>query len=58
MTDHTAAGFVAVLGLGLAFADEPQPPRPLAPPIAEIAARLKANFDPTDRLNPGRTPGA
>lgn len=58
MKDHTPGGFVTVLGLGLAFADEPQPPRPLAPPIAEIAARLKANFDPTGRLNPGRTPGA
>lgn len=49
--------FVAVVGFGLAFADRPQPPRTLAPALATIASRLKHNFDPTGRLNPGRDPG-
>ncbi|MDH3680085.1 MAG: FAD-binding protein [Acidimicrobiia bacterium] len=48
--------FVAVVGLGLVFADRPQPARSLAPELATIAGRLKHNFDPTGRLNPGRDP--
>jgi glycolate oxidase FAD binding subunit len=48
--------FVAAVGLGLVFADRPPPPRPLAPPVAEVSRRLKENFDPTGRLNPGRNP--
>ncbi len=55
--DRDLGRVVTVAGLGLAFADEPQPIRPLAAPVAEVAARLKANFDPTGRLNPGRDPG-
>ncbi len=49
--------FVAVIGLGLVFADRPQPVRPLSPEVAEVSGRLKQNFDPTGRLNPGRDPG-
>ena len=49
-------GFVACVGLGLVFADEPAPPRALDPAVAAIHERLKANFDPSGRLNPGRDP--
>ena len=49
--------FVAAIGLGLVFADNSQPLRALAEQNAVIAARLKENFDPTGRLNPGRDPG-
>lgn len=48
--------FVATIGLGLVFAEHPQPARPVAPAVAAVAERLKQNFDPTGRLNPGRTP--
>jgi len=48
--------FVATVGLGLVFAERPQPPRSLGPAVAEVSRRLKDNFDPTGRLNPGRDP--
>lgn len=51
-----AGRFVASYGVGIIFADEPQPPRPLPAAAAAISARMKENFDPTGRLNPGRTP--
>lgn len=49
--------FVAAAGLGLVFATNPPPPRPLAPEVAAVSRRVKHNFDPTGRLNPGREPG-
>lgn len=49
--------FVASVGVGLVWADQEPPPRSLDPVAATIAARLKHNFDPTGRLNPGRSPG-
>ncbi len=49
---------VAAIGLGLVFADEEAAPRPLEPAVVELHRRLKDNFDPTGRLNPGRDPGA
>lgn len=49
--------FVAAVGLGLVFADAPQPLRPLDPAVALINERMKQNFDPTGRLNPGRDAG-
>ncbi len=52
-----ASDFVAVAGLGLVFSHEPQPPRSVDPGVAIIAERLKQNFDPTGRLNPGRMAG-
>ena len=54
---HDTGEFVATIGLGLVFADRPQPQRPLDPAIVAISGRMKENFDPTGRLNPGRTPG-
>ncbi|MEZ5246176.1 MAG: FAD-binding protein [Acidimicrobiales bacterium] len=53
---NPGATLVAV-GVGLAWSDTPQPPRPVPPGVAAIAARLKHNFDPTGRLNPGREVG-
>ncbi|MEM9562032.1 MAG: FAD-binding protein [Actinomycetota bacterium] len=55
--DSGATGaFVAAVGFGLVLAERPQPPRPAAPAVVAVADRLKQNFDPTGRLNPGRHP--
>lgn len=54
---HDTGRFVAAIGLGLVLADRPQPARSVTPEAATIAARLKDNFDPTRRLNPGRDAG-
>lgn len=48
--------FVEAVGLGLGFADEPQPVRELDPALAQLNARVKELFDPSGRLNPGRDP--
>lgn len=50
-------GFVAAVGLGLVFAGVPQPPRSVSPEVQAVSDRVKQNFDPTGRLNPGRDAG-
>lgn len=50
--------FVASIGVGTVWADQPQPPRLPDPVAAQIAERAKVLFDPTSRLNPGRVPGS
>lgn len=50
--------YVASVGVGTVFADIPQPPRRPDPVAQSVAQRIKHQFDPTGRLNPGRTPGA
>ncbi len=56
--DRDLGRYVSAIGLGLMFAERPQPPRAVSPEIAEVGRRLKTNFDPTGRLNPGRDPAA
>lgn len=50
--------FVASIGVGTLWADVPQPPRPVDAGAAVVAQRMKHNFDPSGRLNPGRQAGA
>ena len=54
--DHAIGAFVAVIGVGLVFGEQAQPERHLSSSVREIHQRMKANFDPTGRLNPGRDP--
>lgn len=56
--DETATGaFVASIGTGTVWAENPQPARQLSPVVSLITQRMKREFDPTGRLNPGRTVG-
>jgi glycolate oxidase FAD binding subunit len=48
--------FVAEVGVGIVHLPEPAPVAAVDPAVAELHARLKASFDPTGRLNPGRSP--
>jgi glycolate oxidase FAD binding subunit len=50
--------FVASVGVGTVWAGNPQPPRPVDPGVQQLARRVKEEFDPTGRLNPGRDPMA
>jgi glycolate oxidase FAD binding subunit len=54
LRDDGHGPFVAEVGVGVVHRTVPQPPRPLDPTIAALAARVKAAFDPTGRLAPGR----
>lgn len=47
---------VVEVGVGTAHTTAPQPIHPLPAPLLALHHRLKANFDPTGRLNPGRCP--
>lgn len=54
--DAEALGsFVALAGVGTVFASRPQPPRLRPAPLVSLARRIKCEFDPSGRLNPGRS---
>jgi FAD/FMN-containing dehydrogenase len=46
---------VAEIGVGIVHLDAPAPVVAVDPAVAEVHRRLKALFDPTGRLNPGRS---
>ncbi|MDQ6696012.1 MAG: FAD-binding protein [Actinomycetota bacterium] len=54
---RAAGPFVASIGVGTVFASRPQPPKQVDAALRDLSARVKNGFDPTGRLNPGRTPG-
>jgi FAD/FMN-containing dehydrogenase len=43
------------VGVGVAHRGVPQPSRPVDPGAAAVGRRVKAAFDPTGRLAPGRS---
>lgn len=48
--------FVASVGTGTVHAERPQPTRQVSAGVAMLHERMKNEFDPTGRLNPGRNP--
>jgi FAD/FMN-containing dehydrogenase len=50
--------YVALIGVGMVHATNPPPPRCPDAASVIVAQRLKSNFDPTGRLNPGRSVAA
>jgi FAD/FMN-containing dehydrogenase len=48
--------FVAEVGVGTVHRPDPQPARPVDPAVRSLHQRIKAQFDPTGRLAPGRDP--
>lgn len=55
IAQHVTGPFVASIGLGTVWADQPQPRRDLSPELRIVSERTKQQFDPTGRLNPGRS---
>ena len=51
--DRLDGRFVAEVGVGTVHAEHPMPRRPIDPGVADLHRRLKHEFDPTGRLNPG-----
>ena len=53
---HPGLRFLAEMGVGVVHADAAAPPRPVSTEIATLHRRIKSEFDPERRLNPGRDP--
>ncbi len=53
---NATGGFIASIGVGLVYAERPQPEAVRDPVVRDLGERAKAIFDPTGRLNPGRKP--
>ncbi len=49
--------FVVEVGVGLVHTDRPVAPVSVSAEVAALRRRMKAAFDPTGRLNPGRSAG-
>ena len=47
------ARFIAEIGVGVVHHSEPAPPRAASAAVVALHARLKQEFDPGARLNPG-----
>lgn len=45
--------FIAEIGVGVVHHTLPAPPRPVDPAVVELHQRLKHEFDPDGRMNPG-----
>ncbi len=56
--DGFGSRFVASVGVGTVWADVAQPSRAVAAGVTALNQRVKEQFDPRHRLNPGRDPGA
>lgn len=54
ITREETGNFVASIGVGIVWADQPQSTKEVDPTIRRITNSLKSEFDPTGRLNPGR----
>ena len=49
--------FMALVGIGEAWCQTPQPVPDIDPRLRQLEYAVKATMDPTGRMNPGRTPG-
>lgn len=56
LSSEAVGPFVASVGVGLVFAAVPRRRQPVPEGARLLAGRVKAAFDPTGRLNPGRDP--
>jgi glycolate oxidase FAD binding subunit len=54
LVDDGHGPFLAEVGVGIVHRTVPQPARPVDPGVRVLHQRLKARFDPTGRLAPGR----
>jgi len=54
LRDDGNGPFVAEVGVGVVHRTVAQPLRAVDPAVAALSARVKAAFDPTGRLSPGR----
>ena len=54
VTGFSPGTFVAEIGVGILHTSTSAPARTVSPATAALNRRIKANFDPSGRLNPGR----